>query len=331
MRRLHIGVDAGSITTKAAAIDEAGAVVAHVYLRNSGNPIGAVLTAVRDVGKQLGRSVRVLGVGTTGSARELAAALVGADIVKNEITAHALATLHIVPEARTVIEIGGQESKLIILEDGAVVDFRLNTICAAGTGSFLDHQAERMGISVSKLGELAASAGSSARISGLCTVFAETDMIQKQQMGYGRDEICAGLCDALAEGYLSNVAKGKSLERPIVGYLSNVAKGKSLERPIVFQGGVAANAGMRQAFERQLKWEIIIPKQFALMGAIGVAMLAKRLKDWDASRFRGFDLSTDVKRGDSFTCDGCENRCEIVRLLADMELLAYLGSRCGKW
>jgi len=314
MRRLHIGVDAGSITTKAAAIDEAGAVVAHVYLRNSGNPIGAVLTAVRDVGKQLGRSVRVLGVGTTGSARELAAALVGADIVKNEITAHALATLHIVPEARTVIEIGGQESKLIILEDGAVVDFRLNTICAAGTGSFLDHQAERMGISVSKLGELAASAGSSARISGLCTVFAETDMIQKQQMGYGRDEICAGLCDALAEGYLSNVAKGKSLERPIV-----------------FQGGVAANAGMRQAFERQLKWEIIIPKQFALMGAIGVAMLAKRLKDWDASRFRGFDLSTDVKRGDSFTCDGCENRCEIVKLLAAGELLAYLGSRCGKW
>jgi len=314
MRRLHIGVDAGSITTKAAAIDEAGAVVAHVYLRNSGDPIGAVLTAVRDVGKQLGRSVRVLGVGTTGSARELAAALVGADIVKNEITAHALATLHIVPEARTVIEIGGQESKLIILEDGAVVDFRLNTICAAGTGSFLDHQAERMGISVSKLGELAASAGSSARISGLCTVFAETDMIQKQQMGYGRDEICAGLCDALAEGYLSNVAKGKSLERPIV-----------------FQGGVAANAGMRQAFERQLKWEIIIPKQFALMGAIGVAMLAKRLKDWDASRFRGFDLSTDVKRGDSFTCDGCENRCEIVKLLAAGELLAYLGSRCGKW
>ncbi len=314
MRRLYIGVDAGSITAKAVAIDEAGAVIVHAYLRNSGGPIEAILTAVREVGHQLSGSSRVLGAGTTGSARELAAALVGADVVKNEITAHAIATLKIVPEARTIIEIGGQESKLIILEGGAVVDFRLNTICAAGTGSFLDHQAERMGITVSELGELAANATSRARISGQCTVFAETDMIQKQQMGHSRDEVCAGLCDALAEGYLSNVAKGKSLEQPMV-----------------FQGGVAANAGMRRAFERKLKTEIIVPDHFALMGAIGVAMLAKRLKDWDASRFRGFDLTADVRRGDSFVCDGCENRCEIVRLLADGELLAYLGSRCGKW
>lgn len=314
MRRLYIGVDAGSITAKAVAVDEAGFVIAHAYLRNSGDPIEAILTAVREVGQQLTGDVRVLGAGTTGSARQLAAALIGSDIIKNEITAHAMATLELLPDARTIIEIGGQESKLIILEDGAVVDFRLNTICAAGTGSFLDHQAERMGIAVSELGELAANAASRARISGQCTVFAETDMILKQQMGCTRDEICAGLCDALAEGYLSNVAKGKSLEQPIV-----------------FQGGVAANVGMRQAFEKRLRTEVIIPKHHALMGAIGTAMLAKRLRDWDTSLFRGFDLSTDVRRGESFVCDGCENRCEIMKLMADGQLLAYLGSRCGKW
>ncbi|MBN2208366.1 MAG: 2-hydroxyglutaryl-CoA dehydratase [Candidatus Coatesbacteria bacterium] len=314
MKSLYIGVDAGSITAKSVAIDESGVVAAHAYLRNSGDAIGAILTALREMGRQLCGDVRVLGAGATGSARELAAALVGADIVKNEITAHAIATLKTVPEARTIIEIGGQESKLIILEGGAVVDFRLNSICAAGTGSFLDHQADRMGISVLELGELAANAPSRARISGQCTVFAETDLILKQQMGYGRDEICAGLCDALADSYLSNVAKGKSLKPPIV-----------------FQGGVAANAGMRRAFERRLEADVVVPRRHALMGAIGVAVLAQRLRDWDASRFKGFDLAANVRRGDSFLCDGCDNRCEVVRLVSNGELVAYLGSRCGKW
>ena len=314
MSRLYLGIDAGSITVKAVAIDENHGVLAHSYLRSRGDPIAAVLDSLQQLGEQLGDEADVVGVGATGSGSQLAAALVGADAVKNEITAHATATLQAVPEARTIIEIGGQESKLIVLEKGLVTDFRLNTICAAGTGSFLDHQAGRMGIAVSELGRLAAQAASRARISGRCTVFAETDMIQKGQMGYSTEEICAGLCDALASGYLSNVARGIQLRQPIV-----------------FQGGVAANAGMRRAFEERLDCDVIVPEHFALMGAIGVAMLTKRLRSWDSSSFRGFNPSASVRRGETFVCDGCENRCEIVKLVAEGELMAYVGSRCDKW
>ncbi|HUT04091.1 MAG TPA: acyl-CoA dehydratase activase [bacterium] len=314
MSRLYLGIDAGSITVKAVAIDEAHNVLAHSYLRSRGDPIATVLASLRQVGEQLPDKADVVGVGATGSGRDLAAALVGADVIKNEITAHATATLEAVPEARTIIEIGGQESKLIVLEKGLVTDFRLNTICAAGTGSFLDHQAERMGIAVSELGRLAAQATSRARISGRCTVFAETDMISKQQMGYGREEICAGLCDALATSYLSNVARGIQLCPPIV-----------------FLGGVAANAGMRRAFGERLGCAVIVPEHFALMGAIGVAMLTQRLRNWDSSRFKGFNPSASVRRGETFICDGCENHCEIVKLVAEGKLVAYVGSRCGKW
>lgn len=314
MGRLYIGIDAGSITVKTVAIDEAHSVLAQSYLRSRGDPIAAVRDSVRRVGEQLGGQADVVGVGATGTGRQLAAALVGADIIKDEITAHSTATREAVSDVRTIIEIGGQESKLIVLEKGFVTDFRLNTICAAGTGSFLDHQAERMGINVSELGRLAAEATSRARISGRCTVFAETDMIAKQQMGYSRDEICAGLCDALSRSYLSNLARGIKL-RP----------------PIVFQGGVAANAGMRRALEERLGYDVIVPEHFALMGAIGVAMLTKRLRNWDDSRFKGFNPSDSVRRGETFICDGCENHCEIVKLVADGKLVAYVGSRCGKW
>jgi len=256
----------------------------------------------------------VLGAGATGSARGLVAGLVGTDVVKNEITCHAVATLSVLPEAQTIIEIGGQDSKLIIVQNGVMSDFALNNICAAGTGSFLDHQAARMGITTEEMGNLAASSKPGLRISGRCTVLAETDVIQKQQMGYAKGEICVGLCDALVDGYLSNVARGKLLRQPIV-----------------FQGGVAANIGMRLAFSRRLGCQVVVPDNFAIQGAIGVAMLAKRLSKQKTSRFKGFVVPKSLTRGRSFVCKGCENRCEIVELQSNGKLAAYLGSRCGKW
>jgi predicted CoA-substrate-specific enzyme activase len=179
---MYLGVDVGSITTKAVATDEKDRILAKVYLRNAGRPLEAIKKGLRLIKDQLGNNLKAHGIATTGSARHLAAYLMGADVVKNEITAHAVAVIDFLPDASTIIEIGGQDSKIIILQEGVVVDFAMNTICAAGTGSFLDQQAARLGISVEDFGQMALRAEKKARIAGRCTVFAETDMIHKQQL-----------------------------------------------------------------------------------------------------------------------------------------------------
>ncbi len=231
-----LGVDVGSVSTNLVVIDEAGEVLASIYHRTRGNPIAAVQEGMRQLGAKLPADIEIGAAGTTGSARYLSGVIVGADIVKNEITAHAVAALHLVPEVRTVLEIGGQDSKIILLQDGVVVDFAMNTVCAAGTGSFLDHQATRLGIPIEEFGGYSLKAENGVQIAGRCSVFAESDMIHKQQIGHSVDSIIYGLCQALVRNYLNNLAKGKRVESPVV-----------------FQGGVAANSGMKRAFEEALK------------------------------------------------------------------------------
>ncbi|MFN3763495.1 MAG: acyl-CoA dehydratase activase, partial [Anaerolineae bacterium] len=271
---VFLGIDVGSVTTKFAAVDEEGRLLTSLYRRTGGEPIQAVREGLAQMGEQLPARVRVLGVGTTGSGRQLAAAIVGADVVKNEITAHAIAALHFVPDVRTVIDIGGQDSKLILLRNGIVVDFAMNSVCAAGTGSFLEHQAYRLGITIEEFGQRALRSNHPVRIAGRCTVFAESDMVHKQQMGHPMDDIIYGLCQALVRNYLNNLALGKTLEPPIV-----------------FQGGVAANAGVVRAFREALETEIIVPPHHEVMGALGAALLAREWSDGQPSRFKGFDVA----------------------------------------
>jgi predicted CoA-substrate-specific enzyme activase len=217
------------------------------------------------------------------------------------------------PEAKTIIEIGGQDSKVIVLRNGVVVDFAMNTVCAAGTGSFLDQQAARLGISIEAFGDLAHKAKHPVRIAGRCTVFAETDMIHKQQIGHSVEDIVAGLCDSLVKNYLNNVCRGKEI-------LS----------PIVFQGGVAANRGIQKALERELEVCLIIPKHFDVMGAIGAAKLVKKAK-LSKTQFRGFDLPQKSCSTRGFECDECENQCEVIELLVDHQVVACWGDLCERY
>ncbi len=315
MKEIYIGVDVGSVSTNVVAIDRNVNVLFKTYIRTNGQPIDSVKEGVKQLKETLG-DVKVLGVGTTGSGRQLAAAILGADVVKNEITAHATATIHFVPDVRTIFEIGGQDSKIIIIKDQMVVDFAMNTVCAAGTGSFLDHQAERLKIPIEQFGDLALSATRPVRIAGRCTVFAESDMIAKQQFGFSKAEIIRGLCDALVRNYLNNVGRGKNLEAPFV-----------------FQGGVAANKGIRAAFERKLQSKIIVPEHFNVMGAIGSAILAKDYIEKTKARtnFRGFDAADIDFSTSSFECKGCSNRCEVVKVSMNGKVIAMWGDRCGKW
>ncbi|MGB4701602.1 MAG: acyl-CoA dehydratase activase [Syntrophomonadaceae bacterium] len=310
-----LGVDVGSVSTNIVVINENGEVLAEKYLRTNGRPIEVVQEGIHEVGRELNGEVEIASAGTTGSARFLASMIIGADVVKNEITAHAVAASAVVPGVRTIIEIGGQDSKIIILRDGVVTDFAMNTVCAAGTGSFLDQQASRLLIPIEEFGNYALKSKNPVRIAGRCAVFAESDMIHKQQLGYNIEDIIAGLCEALVRNYMNNVGKGKEI----------------LE-PVIFQGGVAVNAGLVQAFNKYLNTKVTVPPHFAVMGAIGAALLAKEAyAKKKGTNFKGFNLRDIKFVTNSFECKGCSNACEVVQFFQNGELLARWGDRCGKW
>lgn len=314
---LFLGIDVGSVSTNLVVIDPEGELyLSPLYLRTQGQPIKAVQQGLSLLNERLTKNDRVCGVGTTGSARALAGVLVGADLVKNEITSHAVAALHAVPDVRTVLEIGGQDSKIIIIKDGIVVDFAMNTVCAAGTGSFLDQQAGRLNLTIEEFGNTALKAKNPVRIAGRCTVFAESDMIHKQQMGHSLPDIVAGLCEALVRNYLNNIGKGKEIDPPVV-----------------FQGGVAANAGMREAFRKALQTEVMVPKHFDVMGAYGAALLIRDhiLEQGVNTKFRGFEITGQQYQNSSFICQGCPNSCEVIEIKQDDLLLGRWGDRCGRW
>jgi predicted CoA-substrate-specific enzyme activase len=273
---MYLGIDVGSVTTKFAVLDESDNLIASLYLPTRGEPVESVRDGLAQIEQALPAGTEIGGLAVTGSGRYLIGEFTGADLVKNEVTCHAVAAINLVPGVQTVIEIGGQDSKIIIIRDGLVTDFGMNTVCAAGTGSFLDHQAQRLHLDIADLGRRAARSRNPATIAGRCTVFAESEMIHRQQTGTPLDDVLYGLCRALAGNYLYNVGSGKDI-RP----------------PVVFQGGLAFNRGMVRALQAELDLDVIVPPHHEIMGAIGAARLIHG--EQDRSRgptgFRGFRLS----------------------------------------
>lgn len=312
----YLGVDVGSVSTNLVVIDEDDNIVEKLYIRTEGQPINALRNGMKTLSEELGDKVVIMGVGTTGSGRQLASVIVGADIVKNEITSHAIAAQKLVPGVKTIIEIGGQDSKIMILRNGIVYDFAMNTVCAAGTGSFLDRQASRLNIPIEEFGGYALRSQAPVRIAGRCAVFAESDMIHKQQTGHSVEDIICGLCEALVRNYLNNLAKGKTIEEPIV-----------------FQGGVAANIGIVDAFEKALGKKIIIPEYYDVMGAYGAALLAKERIHATGRKtaFYGFNAAKNEYKAKSIECEDCSNMCEVIEISANGRIIARWGDRCGKW
>lgn len=309
-----LGIDVGSVSTDLVLLDSDYHVIEKRYLKTKGQPIETVREGIAQLMPKMDKH-GTIAVGTTGSGRGIAGMITGADMIKNEITAHAVAAIHLYEGVSTIIEIGGQDSKIILIRNGAVVDFAMNSVCAAGTGSFLDRQAERLDIPIEQFGEYALRAVSSIRIAGRCAVFAESDMIHKAQLGYPKEEIIRGLCDALARNYLSNVAKGKEI------------KGK-----ILFQGGVAANVGIKAAFERLLEQQLTVPEQYDMMGAIGAAIMAsEHVRRTGVSKFKGIGFLQSKIEMKCFSCSSCSNGCEILQLKQGEEACAYFGDQCGKY
>ena len=307
----YLGIDIGSISTKGVVIDENDKIIASLYIWTEGNPINSVKKLINELKKEIPEGYIVRGIGTTGSARKLIGLLVDANVVKNEITAHAVGTLSVNPNVRTILEIGGQDSKIILINNGIIVDYAMNTLCAAGTGSFLSSQAKRLDIPIEEFGKLALKSKNPAKIAARCTVFAESDLIHKAQVGYSKEDIVAGLCKSI-----------------VLNYLNNVGKGKKILEPVVFQGGVSKNEGVLKYFRDVLGMNVTVDPNSHLMGALGIAILSHKHSD-------GREYNLDIKDIEFKTvgneCNGCSNNCEILRIFKDKKLVDTWGSMCGKF
>ena len=311
MINCYLGIDIGSISTKGVIIDSDNNIIASDYIWTHANPRNAVDKLINSLKSKLSDNYIIKGIGTTGSARKLIGLMLDANVIKNEITAHAIGTLSKYPSVRTILEIGGQDSKIILLNNGYVTDYAMNTLCSAGTGSFLSSQAERLEINIEDFSSIALQSKSPAKIAARCTVFAESDLIHKAQVGYKKEDIVAGLCKSIVENYLNNVCKGKKIVSPIV-----------------FQGGVSKNNGVVKFMNEILGRDVIVDKDSHLMGALGIAILAR--ENNDNKKTYNLDLKNISFKTKGFECNRCPNNCEIFNIYKNGDLVDTWGSRCGR-
>ena len=305
----------GSVSTNLVLMDEKKRVVAKEYLRTRSRPIEAVMEGLRKIHEKVGEHVEVMGVGSTGSGRYMIGKLIGADVIRNEITTQTAAAIHTDPSVDTIFEIGGQDSKYIRIEDGVVIDFNMNHACAAGTGSFLEEQAENLGIDIkSEFSQLAFNSDNPVPLAEKCTVFIESDLIHHQQRGTGKEDLIAGLSYAIVQNYIHKVVK--------TGTIGD---------QIFFQGGVAFNDAVVASFEAVTGKKIIVPEHHEVTGAIGAALIAQEESTAEETNFRGFELAERAYEIQKFQCHDCENNCEINKVILENEEPLFFGSRCGKY
>jgi predicted CoA-substrate-specific enzyme activase len=314
---VYLGLDIGSLSTNVVLIDKEHRVIARRYLPTAGNPLEAIQKGMTEIFDEVGEDIIVLGAGTTGSGRYLTGDFIGADNIVNEITAQATAAIDYDPTVDTIFEIGGQDSKYISIENGVVVDFEMNKVCAAGTGSFLEEQAEKLNINiVEEFGCMALHSDCPVKLGDRCTVFMESDLNSFMQKGARNENLVGGLAYSI-----------------VYNYLQKVVGDRRIGNKIFFQGGVTNNKAVVAAFEQVVGKNIIIPPHFDVTGAIGAAILAKRsMAEGQKTKFKGFGVRNASYKVSRFVCQGCTNHCEIRRVKIEGEKKSlYYGGRCEKY
>ncbi len=322
----YMGLDVGSTTTKLALVTPSRKVVYKRYIPTEGQPVNAVKKALRHLVETRGGAERfeILGVGTTGSGREVAGLFVGADDVVNEVTAHAKGSVSFEPRLDTIFELGGQDAKYTSLRDGFVVDFRMNKVCAAGTGSFLEETANKLGLSIDKEYEREAlSSKAPLKLAERCTVYMEADLMSYLQQGAPCSDLLAGLAYAVVHNYLNRVVG----DCPVGECIS-------------FQGGPSLNKAVVAAFEKVVGKRIITLPHREVMGAIGAALHAaeemeriRRSKPSYTTRFYGFEVIDREFVHEEEICErnpNCHNRCKL-QIYRVGEHVAVYGGDCGMY
>ena len=314
---VYLGLDIGSLSTNVVLIDKDNNVVARRYLPTASKPLNAIQKGLKEIFEEVGDKVEVQAAGTTGSGRYLTGDFIGADSIQNEITAQATAAIAYDHTVDTIFEIGGQDSKYIGIENGVVTDFEMNKVCAAGTGSFIEEQAEKLGINIKEeFGELALESKSPVKMGERCTVFMESDLNSHQQQGENTKSLVGGLAYSIVHNYINRVVGDRKIGDKVF-----------------FQGGVTHNKAVVAAFENVIGKPIIIPPHFDVTGAIGAAMLARdSMKPGQQTRFKGFEVSELPFSQDKFVCKACSNVCEIRRVkIEGHEKALFYGGRCDRY
>ncbi|MCI0523213.1 MAG: acyl-CoA dehydratase activase, partial [Bacteroidales bacterium] len=310
---LFLGIDIGSTSTKAILLDRNKEVMAGFYTRTSGQPLQAVqviFEAISDYSEKHKVRFTISGAGTTGSGRKFTGKIIGADVILDEITAHARAAWELDNETDTIIEIGGQDSKFTSMRNGMVTFSVMNNVCAAGTGSFIEEQAKRLGCSLYEYADRVEKVRS-PMASDRCTVFMERDLNHYLMAGYSTEEILAAVLHSTCENYFTRVA-------------SRVTIGNH----IFFQGATAKNRALVAAMEQKLKKPVMVSRYCHLTGALGVAL---ELADQGVSEsiFRGLDLYKKTIPVRSEVCELCTNHCKLKVAEIESQTEAY-GFLCGR-
>lgn len=310
-----LGVDIGSTSTKAAIIDKnSGDLLLGLYRKTHGNPISAYQKLLKGINRLTLENpyrFKIEGMGTTGSGRKIVGAFAGADQFVNEITAHLQGALREVPDVRTIFEIGGQDSKYIYVENGWMKDANMNYVCAAGTGSFLEEQAQNLNFELNEFEDLCRGVPA-PKTNDRCTVFMEQDSKKLLVDGHSKSEVVASLLYSVCRNYLHRVVQN----RPI-------------EEPILFLGATARNKGLVEAFSNILQKDINTSKISHLTGAIGVAEIIRKSLAAGETKFKGFSLHAQEIEFKERNCTDCHNTCRIIYFESGTETVSW-GYQCGK-
>ncbi len=314
---VYVGVDIGSTSTKLVVIDAEGRILLDVYRATGGEPIGAIVklfNAVIEISRKEGWTFNVRGAATTGSGRKLIGSLIGADLVINEISAHVLGATHLQPGVETIFEIGGQDAKFVSIKNGEIVDANMNYVCAAGTGSFIEEQAAKLGYGIDEIGETALGT-SPPYTSSRCTVFMEQDIDGLLKQNVSRREAAGAVMYSVIDNYLEQVV-GRRTVSP---------------RRVFFQGATARNRGLVAAIENILDVEVVVSPFCHVLGAYGAALQVRNKARTEESRFHGFDLGKRMVRIEGETCELCSKRCHLSRaILRGTSDRPVWGMKCGR-
>lgn len=318
---VYLGIDVGSTTTKYALINEEREIIHKDYVHTQGKPIEVTQRLLKGIHDEVGGKIRIKGTATTGSGRNVVGDFLNVDLIIDEITAHARGAVEIDPDIDTIFEIGGQDSKYIRLVNTHPLDFDMNKVCAAGTGSFLHELANKYGINiVGEFQEIALSSKSPIKLAERCTVFMESDLVSYLQKGVQKTDLIAGLCYAIVHNYLNRVV-GK----------------RKIGNRVMFLGGPSLNRGVVAAFENILGHGLIVPKHREVLGAFGAAISVQEKMEREnstESSFRGLlnaindrmDYAEKICHADS----NCHNQCKLKIYDFDGRKSIW-GGECGRY
>ena len=310
MEEVVMGVDIGNGTIKCVILNKKKDVIDYVYTRNMGN-IETLKKSLSTIFEK-NKNIKIIGCGVIGAGRKFGSILLGADVVTTEITATSIGITNYFSGNATCFEMGFEDSKILIIKNGILVDFAMNTVCSANCGAYIENVASRLGIKVEEFSDYALRSKTPANISGKCAVFGTSSCVSKINLGFKKEDILMGVAFALVRNYFSMLAKGKNISPPYV-----------------FCGGVSKNKAIVKAMEEYLGEKVIVPEYSFLIGAIGVAILT--MEKGVKGKFRGYEFIESDFRTETIICEKCANNCELVCIYKDGKIIGRIGSNCGKY